>query len=39
MITCSNPMISLSGTGLAITIGILLELSTFGRTELSKVIV
>jgi hypothetical protein len=39
MLTCSNTMISLSGTGLAINIGILLELSTFGRTGLCKVIV
>lgn len=39
MITCSNPMISFSGTGLAITIRILLELSAFGRAGLWKVIV
>jgi hypothetical protein len=37
--TCSNPMISLSGTGLTITIKILLKLSPFARTGLCKVIV
>ena len=39
MLTCSNPMISLSETRLAINIEILLELSGFGRIGLCKVIV
>lgn len=39
MLACSSSMISQSGIVLAINIGMLLELSSFGRTELCQSIV